>query len=85
MNAGFDRHFPPQVWEEYALGNLSEQDCEPVEEHLLICSVCQQLLAEADEYIRIAKAALSRTRKRLSKPVVAAVALAITLLMFRLT
>ena len=85
MNASFDQHFSTEVWEKYALGLLTEEDCTPVEEHLLICSVCQQLLAEADEYIRIAKAALSRTRKRLSKPVVAAVALTITLLMFRLT
>ena len=79
MNAGFDRHFPPEVWEEYAMGVQSAE----MEEHVLICRACQELLAEADEYIRVAKAALSRTR-RLSKPVSSAIALAFTLLLLRL-
>lgn len=80
MNAGFDRHFSPEAWEEYALGVQSEE----MEEHVLICPACQELLAEADEYIRVAKAALSRTRRRLSKPVSAAIALAFALLLLRL-
>jgi hypothetical protein len=72
MNAGFD-HFPAEIWEAYSLGMLSEKDCVPVEEHLLICLACQRLLEEADEYIRVAKAALSRKRSGLSKPVMSAV------------
>jgi hypothetical protein len=76
MNAGFDRHFSKEIWEEYAMGMKSERDCMPLEEHLLICPACQDLLAEADEYIQAAKAALSRTRRRLSKPVASAVTLA---------
>ena len=27
MNAGFDRHFPEEVWEEYAMGMPSEEVC----------------------------------------------------------
>jgi predicted anti-sigma-YlaC factor YlaD len=93
MNTGVDRHFPYQVWEDYAMGMLSDQDCEPVEEHLLVCSQCQDLLAEADEYIEIAKAALrppekvnrellkdSRIRRRLAKAVAAATTLTAALL-----
>jgi Putative zinc-finger len=57
MNTSFDRHVPEQVLEEYAMGMLSEKDCMPLEEHLLICSACQDLLAQTDEYIRVAKAA----------------------------
>jgi len=79
MNASFDRHFPAEVWEEYALGMQSEEDCRSLEEHLLICSACQNLLADADEYIRVAKAAGSRAagaRRRLSKPMAAATTLA---------
>jgi hypothetical protein len=49
--------FTADVWEEYAMGMQSEEACEPLEEHLLICSACQDLLAEADEYIRVAKTA----------------------------
>jgi hypothetical protein len=63
-----------------------------MEEHLLICPTCQDLLADVDEYIHIAKAALALsapqhnggkplvterpTRRRLSTPVMAAVTLA---------
>jgi hypothetical protein len=33
------------------MGKLSEEDCQPLEEHLILCSVCRDLLAHADEYI----------------------------------
>jgi hypothetical protein len=100
MNGGFDRPegpggvcmvFSDDLWEEYALGRPSEIDCKPLEEHLLICADCQDRLAEADEYIQVAKAgaALTKsgegggeplvtdfeTRRRLSKPADVAVAL----------
>jgi predicted anti-sigma-YlaC factor YlaD len=81
MNAGC---FPQEVWEEYAMGMRSEEDCTSLEEHLLICSACQDMLAEADEYIQaVASAAVLfapqddyRTRRRLSKPMAAAATLA---------
>jgi hypothetical protein len=82
MNAGFDRyspHFPQEVWEAYALGMKSEQECAPLEEHLLLCPACQDQLANADDYIRVVKAAAALaagTRRRLSKPMAAAVTLA---------
>jgi hypothetical protein len=75
MNASFDRHSSTEVWEKYAMGMLSQEDCKPLEEHLLICPACQDLLAETDEYIRVTKTALSSMRRRLSKPVAAAMAL----------
>jgi len=84
MNAGFDRHFPERIWEAYSLGMLSEEDSKRLEEHLLLCPECQELLAAADEYIRVVKAALSRRRKRLSKPMAAAMALAMALVFFQL-
>jgi hypothetical protein len=61
MNAKFDLHPPEELWEEYALGMRSEDDCKPLEEHLPICSVCQDLLAETDEYIQVVKAAVALT------------------------
>ena len=79
MNASFDRHICEEDLEEYALGMRSEEDCKSLEEHLLICPACQDLLAAADEYIRAAKAAAALTARpanRLSKPVAAAVTLA---------
>ncbi|MGA2880501.1 MAG: hypothetical protein ABSG13_16255 [Bryobacteraceae bacterium] len=75
MNAGFDLHFSEEVWEEFAIGRRSEEDCRPLEEHLLICPACQDLLAVTDEYIRVAKAATAlaaHTARRWSKPVATA-------------
>jgi hypothetical protein len=57
MNADFDLHVTEDVLEAYAMGKLSGQDLPPVEEHLLICLVCQTRLGEVDEYVRVAKAA----------------------------
>ena len=39
------------------LGMRSEEDCAVLEEHLLMCAACQDLLAEADDYIQVVKAA----------------------------
>ena len=81
MNTAFNNHFPYQRWEEYAMGLLSEQQAEPLEEHLLVCSACQDLLAEADEYLAVVRAALnvvapndSQKRKRPSKKALGAAA-----------
>jgi len=76
MNASRDRHFSAEAWEEYARGMLSEEDSKPLEEHLLVCPACQDALAGWDEYIRVAKAVMSRTRSRWSKSVASAVTLA---------
>jgi len=67
MNTKVDRHYPDGSWEEYALGMLSDEDCKLLEEHLLICSACQDLLAEVDEYIRVVKTALA-TREPSEEP-----------------
>jgi hypothetical protein len=91
MNDAANRHFSEQTWEDYAMGKLSEPDCEPMEEHLLICPACQDLLADADEYIEAARTAMTRatpgdktdqplvtdrrTRRRLSKAAAASVTL----------
>lgn len=96
MNGGFDRHFPESLWEEYALGMRCGEDCQLLEEHLLICPVCQDLLAEAEDYIQVASAAMllatvedggnrplvtdTRMRRRLSKPMKAALTVAGVLL-----
>ncbi len=72
MNAGLDRHYPEEIWESYALGMLSEEQSAPLEEHLLICPPCQDLLAELDEYLKAFKAA---ARRCLTKSVAASATL----------
>jgi len=83
MDTGLGHHFSHEVWENFALNKLSEQECAPLEEHLLICAACQDLLAQVDEYIEVVKTAAallkpqptktenpvtdSRTRRRISK------------------
>jgi anti-sigma factor RsiW len=84
VNTSLD-HYSEEAWENYAMGKLSEQDSASLEEHLLVCPACQDLLANVDEYLEIAKAALellrasplsgpppvtdAKTRRRLSKAV----------------
>jgi anti-sigma factor RsiW len=78
MNTKLDHHISEGVLEEYALGVQSDEDCKPLEEHLLICPACQDLLAAIDEYIRVAKAAAALIRRPanpLPKPVATAVTL----------
>jgi hypothetical protein len=64
MNAGLNYHVSGDVLETYAMGKLSDKDFAPVEEHLLICCICQRRLAQRDEYIRVVKAATSSLRRR---------------------
>jgi hypothetical protein len=84
----FDSHIPEAIFEEFAMEMLSEKDCAMWEEHLLICAVCQDRLAETDEYIQLVKdaAAISDSgaddntppatefgkRRSLAKPMMAA-------------
>ena len=64
MNAGFDDHVLEDILETYAMGKLSDEDCAPLEEHLLLCCICQRRLAQTDEYIRVFTAAASSLRPR---------------------
>jgi len=50
-------HFAQDVLERYSLGMLSEGGCADVEEHLLICTHCQNLLEEVDKFISVARSA----------------------------
>lgn len=90
--------FSADTWEKYSLGMVSEEDRALLEEHLLVCSTCQDVLAKVDEYVGVAKTAMAlkaagagdrlsvsdfRTRRRLSKPVKVAAALAGGLILFR--
>jgi anti-sigma factor RsiW len=59
MNTGFNNHVSEEVLETYALGKLSDEDCAPLEEHLLLCCICQRRLERTDEYLRVIKAAAS--------------------------
>ena len=57
MNTGFPFHIPGDALENYALGRVPDADCAPLDEHLLICPICQAGLEEMDEYVKVMKAA----------------------------
>lgn len=52
-------HFPDHLLENYAMGKLSDHESEPVEEHLLLCSLCQERLDELDDFVQAIKTALA--------------------------
>ena len=62
MNTNCDVHISVEVLEEYGLGRMAEPDTIDLEEHLLICQVCQTRLEQIDEYLRVSKAAAAILR-----------------------
>lgn len=53
-------HIDPEQLEKYALGHLSEAENAALEEHLLICSQCQDDLALTDRSIAAIRDVLKR-------------------------
>jgi anti-sigma factor ChrR (cupin superfamily) len=50
-------HIPDADLELYALGRLSESTGPPIDEHLLVCADCRELLTGWDEYVRAMRSA----------------------------
>jgi hypothetical protein len=50
-------HPAEETLEEYAFNRLAEAETAAVEEHILICSTCQEIFQDMDEYILVMKAA----------------------------
>jgi hypothetical protein len=50
-------HLSEEILEEYAFGRTLEQELIRIEEHLLVCETCQELLTGLEEFILIFKAA----------------------------
>jgi len=48
--------------EGYSMATLSEADAEILEDHLLVCPLCQRRLTESDEYLRAMRSAASKLR-----------------------
>jgi anti-sigma factor RsiW len=60
MQLGTNGHVTEESLESYALGSLEEPALGELEEHLLLCSRCQDLLKEIDEYHTAMKSAAMR-------------------------
>jgi len=50
-------HLPDETLELYSMGRLSETETEKVEEHLLFCTSCQDLLTQTEDFMRVARIA----------------------------
>ena len=59
-------HPSDEILEDYALGRLPEALAAPVEEHLLICHRCQDLVAATDEFAAALKVATRQPAPRWS-------------------
>jgi hypothetical protein len=45
------KHVSEDLLERYSLQQLPEEQLAPVEEHLLVCELCQRTLTEVDDYV----------------------------------
>jgi len=64
-------HISADLLERYSLHQLSEEQLAPVEEHLLLCPVCQQVLTEIDEFVaamKIAARQITETKAPTQRP-----------------
>lgn len=55
-----DAHPLEEQLERYSMGKLSEAECAPLEEHLLICSMCRERLTETDQYVGLMRVAFRK-------------------------
>ena len=62
------KHPYEEQLERYAMNLCSEEEREPIEEHLLACGPCQEAIIELDEWTRLMKAALPEFTK--ARPVI---------------
>ncbi len=56
----FDVHPSEEHLERYSMDKLPQPECAALEEHLLVCSICQQRLVAAETYVAVMKAALQK-------------------------
>ena len=61
-------HLAEDTLEMYSMGRLSETETEHVEEHLLICTVCQDRLTETDQFVHAIRSAARELEKEPAGP-----------------
>jgi hypothetical protein len=57
------RHMEAEDLERYSVGNSSEDESEPLEEHLLTCDDCRERLRETDDYLVALRTTASQLRR----------------------
>jgi hypothetical protein len=72
MMQNLGEHLDPETAEEFSLGRLPESGVERVEEHLLICQSCRDLVEESDSFVNSIRAASAELRRAGSSAVAVA-------------
>jgi hypothetical protein len=57
----------PDEVERYSLGDFSEAEAAPFDEHLLVCEVCRKNVEASDAYVAAMRAAGSQIRQKTDK------------------
>src|SRR5688500_17962213 len=65
MMSSSEAHISDERLEQYLLGRMPETEVNEVEDHLLVCASCQDLLEKTQEYMTVMKVA---TAQALSQP-----------------
>ena len=63
-----DPHLDEETAEWFSMGTLSGKVTAQVEEHLLICERCRQILAASDAYVAAMRLAAEKLRQAERKP-----------------
>jgi hypothetical protein len=63
MALGSEPHMDEEKAEQYALGDIAEDEIAQCDEHLLVCEACRQRVQQADEWLLAVQTAASRLRR----------------------
>ena len=63
MQIESDQHFADDLLEKYSIGHLPDEQVPAMEEHLFVCSDCQQRLSSIDEYVQVVKTAAAELER----------------------
>src|SRR5258708_33702499 len=62
------QHIEENLLDQYALGTIAAESIAELEEHLLICSICQRRLVEADQLLFLLREAVPLEGARTPPP-----------------
>ena len=65
---GIGSHLDEENAEKYSLGKLSARKTAEIEEHLLVCARCRQVVADSDAYVAAMRNAAAKVRQADRKP-----------------
>ena len=57
------KHLDEETAEKYSLGRLSARKAAGIEEHLLLCESCRQILTSSDAYVAAMQKASAKVRQ----------------------